>query len=202
MKIHNPNNLPTIDYRTVKDFQGNLKDLDGPNHDKLLAILESRGFTVPLFLWPHDGEFFLLDGHQRQRVMEHNELSDDGNHDVPYLVINAPDVKAAKEMLLEITSQFGLITPDGLDEYAELAELNVDELNVNFDSINLEKLWAEMNPNSEESEDDEPERAGDDSGPKVPRFTIDQLQTLAEECAAATGELSVAGFIAWLRTKR
>jgi hypothetical protein len=47
INVHNISNLPTIDYRTLKPLQGNLKDLDKINHDKLLRVLKKRGFTTP-----------------------------------------------------------------------------------------------------------------------------------------------------------
>jgi hypothetical protein len=43
--IRNTNNLPTIDYRKVQAFQGNLKD--AKDHEKLLRVLQKRGFDIP-----------------------------------------------------------------------------------------------------------------------------------------------------------
>lgn len=133
--IHNPNNLPTIDYRKVKPLQGNLKDLTEKNYNKLKGVLAKRGFEVPLFLW-FDGDIaYYLDGHQRQRVMAGEDMSDNGNYEVPYVRIEAKDKKEAKEKLLEITSQYGKITYEGFDELvADLPEAEVIEA-VSFDAL-------------------------------------------------------------------
>lgn len=139
MKILNPNNLPTINYRDVNPLQGNLKDLDDKNYAKLKNILEHRGFTTPLFLWQDKEQFYLLDGHQRQIVMTQEDMNDDGNYAVPYILINAKDMKDAKAMLLEITSQFGKITYEGYDQFVSEAELPEAELleSVSFDALPL-----------------------------------------------------------------
>jgi hypothetical protein len=191
MKILNPNNLPTIDYRKVKPLQGNLKDLETDNHDKMLSRLEKRGFIVPLFLWHHDDELYLLDGHQRQRVMELNELHDNGNYEVPYILIDAPNEKTAKEILLEITSQYGTITPDGLDEFTAMAELEAGDLSVNFDAINLDKLWAEMDEAEEKAEKTTTKN-------KLPCWTLDQLHREAGEFTEARNTTDLAAFLDWL----
>jgi hypothetical protein len=124
LTIHNPNYLPTIDYRTVKPLQGKLKTLTPENYAKLKRVLEKRGFTVPLFVWASYNEIdssnepqpivYLMDGHGRQKVM----LAENAQpYEVPYLLIEAPDMKSAKAQLLEITSQYNTITKAGFEEF-------------------------------------------------------------------------------------
>lgn len=140
MVIHNLSGLPVIDYRQVKSLQNNLKDLSEVNHDRLLRVLNHRGFTTPLFLWhnPADGGWYSLDGEQRGRVMLKNDLNDNGNYNVPYVLIPAANVQEAKEQLLEITSQYGRITQEGLDEFA--FDLELPTLDINFDALMDVKL--------------------------------------------------------------
>lgn len=197
MLIHNPNKLPTIDYRLVKPLQENLKDLDTSNHDKLLRVLEKRGFTTPLFLWWGGGDFYLLDGHQRQRVMQLNELRDetlpaDQQHCVPYILVEAADIKTAKEMLLEITSQYGTMTVDGLDEFAALSDLDLASLDVNFDAINFERLVGEMD-DGEAAETIEKSKTA-----KLSSWTLEELQDRAITFREQTGGDSLSGFLDWL----
>jgi hypothetical protein len=141
IKINNPNKLPTIDYRSVEPFQGELKDLSNQNFSKLKNVLTKRGFDIPLFLWHFDGVYYLMDGHQRQRVMVTSDMNDDGSYMVPYILIEARDKREAKAKLLEITSQYGKITQTGLDTYiaeSELAETEVYE-STNFDALDFKK---------------------------------------------------------------
>jgi hypothetical protein len=137
MKIHNPNKLPTIDYREVQPLQGNLKELTNENYMKLKKVLETRGFTTPLFIWWFEDTPYLVDGHQRQRVMMEEKLNDAGNFEVPYLRIEATDIKDAKQQVLEVSSQYGTITQEGFDEFIAIDELSEEDIVevVNFDGL-------------------------------------------------------------------
>ena len=73
------------------------------------------------------------------------------NNPIPYLTIPADDISDAAERLLEITSQFGTITQEGIDEFIASFELpEVDVLNhTNFDGI--------FNFSIESEQEEEPE---------------------------------------------
>jgi DNA modification methylase len=154
MKIHNLSNLPVIDYRAVKGLQGDLKDLSVTNHDKLLRVLNNRGFTTPLFVWHNaeDDGWYLMDGHQRVKTMVRNDLNDNGNYNVPYALIPGASLKEAKEQLLEITSQYGRITQEGLDAFA--FDLDIPNLDINFDAL---MDFGSGEPEPEVEEDEAPE---------------------------------------------
>lgn len=158
VKINNPNNLPTIDYRKLQPLQGDLKDLTDANYDKLKRVLKKRGFTAPVFVWRDGDTLYLMDGHQRQRVMVKEDVNDKGSYEVPFVVIEAKNIKDAKAQLLEITSQYGTITQEGLDQFiaeAELPEGEVLEV-VNFDALSFSKKPVEET-DAEEDEAPEPE---------------------------------------------
>jgi DNA modification methylase len=150
MKIHNPNSLPVIDYRGLEPLQGNLKDLTEKNYDKLKRVLERRGFTVPVFIWKHDGVNYLMDGHGRQRVMLREQMNDDGNYAVPYILIEATDRRDAKAQLLEISSQYQTITQEGFDEFTDELE-NEDFEDVQFDAL----AFVGQGDDDQDTEEDE-----------------------------------------------
>lgn len=189
MKVYNPHNLPTIDIRTVKPLQENLKDLHTENHDKLLRVLTKRGFRDPIKVWKNGDDYFLLDGHQRQRVIMMNELEPH----VPMFLAEASTKEEAIEMLLETTSQYGTITVDGLDELAALYDLDTDELDINFDAVNVDKLFDDL-------EEPEEEKAKDDS-PKETRYTVEELRT---EVMRFTDQTTFHdnGFVEWLASRK
>jgi len=153
--VHNPNNLPTMDYREWIPLQGHLKDLSKENYNKLKNVLIKRGFTVPAFLWnnPEDGKYYIMDAHQRQRVLIKENATP---YELPYVLIEANSMQDAKSQLLEITSQYGTITYDGLDEFIEIAELPQAEVYeaVHYDGLPLLGENTEM---PEVEEDDAPE---------------------------------------------
>lgn len=152
--INNPNKLKTIDYRKLQPLQGELKDLSEANYKKLTNVLSRREFTTPVFVWQDGKTLYLMDGHQRQRVMTKNDMNDRGNYEVPYVLIEAKDIKDAKSQLLEITSQFGTITQEGFDAFvaeAELPEAEVVEA-IAFDALlfatTKEPTNSEVDPDS------------------------------------------------------
>lgn len=122
MRVHNPDNLPTAPIADLLPSQGNLKDLSDRNYKKLKNNIESRGFLIPVYTWvdPKDGLRYLLDGHQRQRVL----TTEGWNEPIPYLTITAETKQEAMAILLEVTSQYGTITQEGLDEFIASYELN------------------------------------------------------------------------------
>lgn len=125
MKVHNPNNLPTIPIADLLPTQGNLKDLTEKNYNKLKSRIEHRGFSVPVYVWEDDnGVKHLLDGHQRRQVL----TTEGWNDPIPYLKIPAKDLQEAMARLLEITSQYATITQEGIDEFMATYELNEAEV--------------------------------------------------------------------------
>lgn len=178
--IQNPNNLPLIDYRKCKPLQGDLKDLSEANYKKLKGVLEKRGFDVPLFLWKSGEDYFLMDGHQRQRVMTREDMQP---YEVPYILIDAKDEKEAKSKLLEITSQYGTITQEGFDAFiAELDEAEVLEA-VHFDALSF------GGKEETDVEEDEPPEVDDKEPPKSKLGEIYQLGRHRVMCGDSTKDL-------------
>ena len=168
IEISNPSNLPLIDYRTVKPLQGDLKDLTEANYTKLKNVLIKRGFKVPLFLWfepkadPGEednvvsGTHWLMDGHQRQRVMIKENIQP---YEVPYILIEAATELEAKAQLLEISSQYGSITQEGLDKFAaDLPEADLADLY--FDRL------VDFSRGDDDTEEDEPPEVDDTVTPE------------------------------------
>lgn len=135
MKVLNPNNLPVLPIADLLPTQGNLKDLTETNYKKLKSTIENRGFSYPVYIWENeDGLKYLLDGHQRQRVL----TTEGWNEPIPYLKVPADNIQEAMARLLEITSQYATITQEGIDEFIAKYGLNEAEIlnSTSFDAIN------------------------------------------------------------------
>lgn len=150
MKVNNPNNLPTAPIEEFEASQGELKYLSKDNYNKLKKAIDKNGFDIPLVVWIDEtGQKWLLDGHQRKHV-----LTNEGwDTPVPYIVLDAPDMAAAMSRLLQITSQYGTITQEGIDNFIatyELPEVEVFEL-ANFDGIRFYDLGEEVSSVPEDS---------------------------------------------------
>lgn len=156
MKVSNPNKLPTAPITDFSTTQGDLKFLSKDNYQKLKNAIEKNGFDIPVYVWLDDsGKKWLLDGHQRKRLLENEGWLEP----IPYLIVKAPDMQVAAERLLEITSQYGTITQEGLDQYLqkfELPQMEMQQL-TNFDGIfNFsveEEKKEELEPEMKELED-------------------------------------------------
>lgn len=148
MIVHNPDNLPTAPIADLLPSQGNLKDLSDRNYKKLKNNIESRGFIIPVYTWvdPKDGLRYLLDGHQRQRVL----TTEGWTEPIPYLTITAETRQQAMAILLEVTSQYGTITQEGLDEF--IASYELDEAEV-YGATNYDALIGYENDDEETVED-------------------------------------------------
>lgn len=117
-------------------MQGNLKILSNRSKLKLEKSLDKHGLFVPFFVWHTADGDFLLDGHQRKFVLVENGYSE---FHVPCLLITANTLDEAREKLLIISSQYGLITRLGLDTF--VADMGIDVKNIiNFNNLNLETL--------------------------------------------------------------
>lgn len=147
-------NLPKIDYRILKPIQGNLKDLNEKNLNKLKKSIKEFGFVVPLFVWRKGDDMYIIDGHQRHRLLMLENITP---YELPYVEIEANDEKEAKKKLLVISSQYGTITQDGFDEFAFDIEQDWLKATIQFDALkyyelNIEEIIEdefEVQPNNE-----------------------------------------------------
>ena len=152
MKVLNPNNLPVVPMSELNATQGDLKFLSEDNYKKLKKNIEKHGFDIPVTVWvDSQGEKWLLDGHQRKHVLE----TEGWNDPIPYLIIKAPNMQTAAERLLQITSQYGTVTQEGLDEFIAKFELPEMETlySTSFDAI----FEFPMAPTEPEQPDHTPE---------------------------------------------
>lgn len=113
-EIHNPNNLPTVDYRILKPLQpDSFKDLSDVNFNKLTNSIKEHGWIGALFLWKDGEDFYIIDSHQRLRWL--NKMKPEQTH-FPYLLFDANDKKEAVKVLLAVNSHYGTETQEGFDE--------------------------------------------------------------------------------------
>jgi hypothetical protein len=161
MRVINDNKLPVAPISDMNATQGELKFLSEENYNKLKKNIEKRGFYIPVYVWiDSQGEKWLLDGHQRKHVLETEGWDDP----IPYLIVKAPNMADAAERLLEITSQYGTITQEGLDEF--IAKFELPEMEV-LDSTSFDSIFKfSVEPEKEEPEF-EPENHEDNRLDKV-----------------------------------
>jgi hypothetical protein len=108
--------LPVIDYRALEESQGNLKTLSKENYDRFRNSLIDQGQLAPFFLWvdPETEKFLIIDGHQRKKIFNLEKVIP---FERPYLLVPGETFEQAKKAALAISSQYGTITEQGLNEY-------------------------------------------------------------------------------------
>jgi DNA modification methylase len=134
-------------------FQGNLKEMSKINAEKLKKSIVKHGWIAPVFTWNGNN---IIDGHGRLLVL--GEMLKNGHSigEIPVVDIQAKDRKEAAEILLSINSHYQKITGDGLYEFMNDMELNLEGLtDFVLPDIDLDRFEAEFFEKKGNIEDDE-----------------------------------------------
>jgi hypothetical protein len=129
-----------LELAELTPLQGGLKELSDANFEKLKRSILKHGITFPFFVWQSDGNNYILDGTQRDRVL--TRMAEDG-FEIPALpcaLIEAKDRKEAAEKILLISSQYGKMTNNSLEDFLAENVLDLPELQdeLELPSIDLE----------------------------------------------------------------
>lgn len=126
-------------------FQGELKELSEIAFYQLRKEILETGFNFVYHVWKNlkDERWYILDGHQRTRVltkMKNDEFFD--VPDLPAVPVNGKTYKEAKRVILQGISQYGKVTDQGLYQFMHEAEIIPQDLVDSFDipGINGEKF--------------------------------------------------------------
>jgi len=121
-----------LDLGNLTPLQGDLKELSGSNFNKLKQSILRHGITFPFFVWQSDGTNFILDGTQRDRVLTRMAEEGFAIPALPCALIEAKDRKEAAEKILLISSQYGKMTNNSLEQFLSENDLDLMELNVSW----------------------------------------------------------------------
>src|SRR5262245_15874854 len=129
-----------LDLDQLTPLQGDLKELSQPNFNRLKQSILRHGITFPFFVWQNDGKNFILDGTQRDRVLTRMAEEGFAIPSLPCALIEAKDRKEAAEKILLISSQYGKMTDNSLEQFLSENDLDLMELNdeLELPSIDLE----------------------------------------------------------------
>lgn len=129
-----------IDYKTVKNLQGNLKTRTLDDIEGMIKSIILFGVSFPLFIYKHKDADYTIDGHGRLlalAMLEENGYRVDENGDlkcdsepwtippIPCDYIEAGSLAEAKVKLLKHNSEFGAITQAGFTDFTK--DMNVKE---------------------------------------------------------------------------
>ena len=117
-----------LDLDQLTPLQGDLKELSESNFNKLKQSILRHGITFPFFVWQSDGENYILDGTQRDRVLLKMVSAGYLCPPLPCALIEAKDKREAAEKILLISSQYGHMTEESLDQFLAENDLSFLEL--------------------------------------------------------------------------
>jgi DNA modification methylase len=113
---------------SIEEFQGNLKKRTKKEVDQLITSILKFGFSFPFFAWQHDGHNRCLDGHGR--ILALREMKTRGYEipALPVVFIGAENEAEAKQKILRLNSQYGIIDIEGFREFIDGLEMEWGDL--------------------------------------------------------------------------
>lgn len=120
-----------LDYRAVKPLQGERKILSHENEKKLIKSLKENGRFIPEYVWlnPLDSQYYTLDGHSRIKVYLKHNITFANGYEIPFLLVQASDERDAAMKLQIIDSDYGKISKEGMQWFADKFQLDTNWLN-------------------------------------------------------------------------
>ena len=154
-------NEKTLELAEMTELQGGLKERTDIDYDKIKLSIIKYGFSFPFYIWKSGKTNYILDGHGRFETL--CRMQKDGYiiPPLPVFYIKAKDKAEAKQKLLRLNSTYGKMTKESVLEFA-------DDLDLNFEEINLPEGVIDFTDQTEES----PEREGDDETPDYEEKTV------------------------------
>lgn len=133
---------------SIKDligFQGDLKELNEDDMEKLKNEMVEYGFNSPIQIWKSKNKKYIIDGNQRLKTLL--SLKEDDGYKIPRTVpvdfIKAKNIKAAKHILLSRVKQYGKVTGQGLHTFMADSGITIGDLKNSFGDLpdmNMEKF--------------------------------------------------------------
>ena len=115
----------TLKLGAMSEFQGDLKKRSKKSLKALEASLKDEGLISPFFIWKESAGdvyvYHLLDGHSRRAALMEMADTDPSilELDLPVVYIEAETLEEAKKALLQIVSNYGRVSKEGLVAFCD-----------------------------------------------------------------------------------
>lgn len=132
-------------------LQGDLKSLSEENYEKLKRSILEHGFSFPFFVWKDKGKLFVLDGHQRDKALARMREEGWAIPRLPIAYVEAKSEKEARKKILLLTSEYGHMTDESLQQFLKESDLKLADLTatVALPEVDIEKLLESMKTQDE-----------------------------------------------------
>jgi disulfide oxidoreductase YuzD len=134
-KIKNKNfNLKYISLEVLKTYDFNsLKEASNRDVSKLKQAILSNDFSFPLYTWQN----YIIDGAGRKKALEELEKEGYTIDELPVIEIEAANKREAKKLVLQASSQYGVISQKSYEDFIESIDFTPLELKI-IDIPNIE----------------------------------------------------------------
>jgi ParB family chromosome partitioning protein len=112
----------------ISEFQGNFKKRTKKETGQIITSILKFGFSFPFFCWASGENNYCLDGHGRILALREMEKRGYEIPDLPVVYIEAENEAEAKQKILRLNSQYGLIDTDGFRRFIEGLEIDWGDL--------------------------------------------------------------------------
>jgi hypothetical protein len=118
----------TLPLEKLLPLQGELKTITPDRAAKLRASILRHGITFPFFVWRNGDKNFIIDAHQRDKVLQGLQTEGWTVPPVPVAWIEAADEKEAREKILLCNSQYGQMNESSLGAFITGSLLDISTL--------------------------------------------------------------------------
>lgn len=131
----------TLDFKELKEAQGQLKTLPKESYERLRNHIAKDGFSEPITVWFFKGKYNVINGHQRLSTIR-KMVEEEGYKcpKIPVSLMEAKNWKEAKRKILSMTSQFGKFDKQGLFDFLKGSDILLEELSGDFDFAGFDTL--------------------------------------------------------------
>lgn len=146
----------TLPWSSIRNMEANsLKETKDRDVSKLKNAILKSGFNFPFFIW--DGQEYILDGAGRVEALKALEREGFDIPDLPFVAIQAETLEEAKALVLQVSSQHGIISQESFQVFSEGLDLSTLEDMVSFPDIDFGKSVNFTVFESDQDPDDIPE---------------------------------------------
>ena len=146
-----------LDFSAITDFQGNLKEREDADYEKIERSIKKHGFSFPFFIWKKGKINYCLDGHGRIGALQRLVAEGEQIPPLPVVYVKCKDENEAKEILLKLNSQYGRMTAESVKDF-------IGDLDIEISDLALPEGFLDLNF---EIDDIDAETKGDDEAPEV-----------------------------------
>lgn len=177
----------TVDFKSLKQVQGKLKELTEANYLKLKRSFLEDGITEPITVWENKGKTYVVNGHQRLKTLM-RMVYDEGYKcpKVPVSVMRAKDLKEVKRKLASLASQYGTFTEDGVAEFLKDSSIALNDLveKYEFSGFNSKSFVDKLLEHDKKEEEQEAQEAQEEKT-KASKASVKKFQLSFDEKSAA-----------------